>query len=89
MDLLTRLLKIIENDNAPSISELLPYTNLVHDYYQRLVNIIQAEKDEFPQAHSWWGQVTGNMELAFCGNCGTSAHVTIDDNLRCCICGMD
>lgn len=42
-DLLTRLIEIIEDGNAPDVGELYP-DDLVDDYYQRLVNVILEEK---------------------------------------------
>lgn len=45
MDLLAKLLEIIENGNAPSLGELSPQNNLVDDYYDRLVRIILEEKE--------------------------------------------
>lgn len=46
MDLLAKLLEIIEDGNAPDIGELSPNTRLVDDYYQRLVEVIRIEKEQ-------------------------------------------
>jgi hypothetical protein len=43
MDLLEKLLEIIEDGNAPAIGNL-DSNNVVDDYYQRLVEVIEKEK---------------------------------------------
>lgn len=46
------------------------------------------KKFEF-EGNTWFGMVMDSIGLANCANCGKTPHVTVDDNVRCCICGMD
>lgn len=70
-DLLTRLIEIIEDGNAPDVGELYP-DDLVDDYYQRLVNVILEEKKARVS-----GDPTNGDELILIEQDATSLFVSV------------